>query len=99
MQPDPLFDVLRAYATLQPPRSIERPDASFSTIHDFLLHHLLLNPHFADYPPSRQYQIAFWKWSIEWLEGLMSGEACYLLHQPPPMYAHVLMRCVLEGRA
>ncbi|KAM5532252.1 hypothetical protein V8D89_014091 [Ganoderma adspersum] len=74
MQPDPLFNVLRAYATLQSPKAIERPGASFSTVHDFLLHHLLLKPHFVDYPPSKQYQITFWKWAIEWLEVLMSGE-------------------------
>ena len=85
MQPDPLFNVLRAYTTLQSPKAIERPGASFSAVHGFLLHHLLLNPHFGDYPPSRQYQTTFWKWAIEWLEALMSGEACCYLPLPPLM--------------
>ncbi|TBU52299.1 hypothetical protein BD310DRAFT_998891 [Dichomitus squalens] len=70
-----LFDVLRAYGTLQPPKGIEKPDVPFAAAHEFLLKHLLLNPHFDDYPPSRQYQIKFWKWAIEWLESLMSDEA------------------------
>ena len=73
--PDPLFNVLRAYATLQPPRSVRKPDVSFSRTHEFLLKDLLLNPHFQEYPPSRQYQLSFWKWAIDWLEELMSEEA------------------------
>ncbi|KAI0360982.1 hypothetical protein OH77DRAFT_1492137 [Trametes cingulata] len=56
MLPEPLFDVLRAYATLRPPKSIERVELPFSTAHVFLLEHILLNRHFQDYPPSKQYQ-------------------------------------------
>ncbi|KAI0800674.1 putative methyltransferase-domain-containing protein, partial [Fomes fomentarius] len=70
----PLLNVLRAYATLRPPKAIWRPEVSFSLAHDFFLDHLLLNPHFKQFPPSIQYQITFWKWAIEWLEGLMSEE-------------------------
>ena len=76
MQRDPLFHVLRAYAILQPPRSISKPNTSFSILHDFVLHHILHNPHFQQYPPSKQYQLSFWKWAIEWLESLISEEAC-----------------------
>lgn len=83
MELDPLFNILRAYATLQPPKSIQKPEVPFSAAHDFLLQRLLLSPHFNDYPPSRQYQITFWKWAIEWLESLMSGEARYILRRPP----------------
>lgn len=71
----PLLNVLRAYATLRPPKAIWRPEVSFSLAHDFFLDYLLLNPHFKQSPPSIQYQISFWKWAIEWLEGLMSEEA------------------------
>ncbi|KAI0652448.1 putative methyltransferase-domain-containing protein [Trametes meyenii] len=72
--PDPLFDVLRAYATLQPPKSIEQRDIGFNTLHGCLLNHILLNPHFQKYPPSKQYQVTFWKWAIAWLERLLSDE-------------------------
>ncbi|KAJ2984488.1 hypothetical protein NUW54_g10491 [Trametes sanguinea] len=68
MLPEPLFDVLRAYAALLPPRSIELADVAFGTLHGFLLSHILLNPHFRDFPPSTQYQLLFWKWAIDRLE-------------------------------
>ncbi|KAI0828913.1 hypothetical protein BC628DRAFT_1361283, partial [Trametes gibbosa] len=74
MLPDPLFDVLRAYATLQPPKSIQKQDVSFILLHDFLGVHILHNQHFEAFPPSKQYQILFWKWAINWLEELVSDE-------------------------
>ncbi|TFK86583.1 hypothetical protein K466DRAFT_492516 [Polyporus arcularius HHB13444] len=76
---DPMFHILRSYATLRTPRSIQEPSVSFKPAHDFLLYHLLLNPHFQEFPPSTQYQLSFWKWAISWLEELMSGEACKIL--------------------
>ncbi|KAI8990592.1 hypothetical protein BD414DRAFT_438344 [Trametes punicea] len=72
--PDPLFDVLRAYATLQAPATIKLPELAFATVHDFLLHTVLANPHFEEYPPSKQYQVLFWKWVIDWLEHRASDE-------------------------
>ncbi|KAI0699333.1 hypothetical protein C8T65DRAFT_659522 [Cerioporus squamosus] len=74
MTSDPLFDILRSYATLRPPKLIQKPSVSFQSAHDFLLNHLLLNPHLQEFPPSTQYQLSFWKWAIDWLEQLMSGE-------------------------
>ncbi|KAH9897817.1 putative methyltransferase-domain-containing protein [Cubamyces lactineus] len=75
MLPDPLFQVLRAYATLQPPKSIQLPvDLPFDVVHDFLLERILLNRHFQEYPPSKQYQGLFWKWAIDRLELLLSEE-------------------------
>ncbi|KAI9057779.1 hypothetical protein FKP32DRAFT_1583224 [Trametes sanguinea] len=68
MLPEPLFDVLRAYAALLPPRSFELADVAFGTLQGFLLSHILLNPHFRDFPPSKQYQLSFWKWAIDRLE-------------------------------
>ena len=76
MLPHPLFDVLRAYATLKSPRHIQKPDVSFASAHQFLLEKVLLNAHFKEYPPSTQYQLSFWKWAIDWLENLIDGEAC-----------------------
>ena len=76
MLPDPLFDILRIYATLQSPKLILTPDVSFESAHAFLLDHVLLNHHFGEYPPSKQYQLTFWKWAIGWLERLASDEAC-----------------------
>ncbi|KAF7302573.1 hypothetical protein HMN09_00891800 [Mycena chlorophos] len=37
-------------------------------VHDFVLNHLLLDPHLAAYPPSEQYQKTFWKWMVQNLE-------------------------------
>ncbi|KAI0363050.1 hypothetical protein BV20DRAFT_1040100 [Pilatotrama ljubarskyi] len=79
MLPDPLFDVVRAYATLRAPQSIGRVDIPFGIVHEFMLHRILLNPHFQKYPPSKQYQATFWKWAIEWLERLASDEARHIL--------------------
>lgn len=76
MLPDPLFDILRIYATLQSPKLILTPDVPFESAHVFLLDHVLLNRHFGEYPPSKQYQLTFWKWAIGWLERLASDEAC-----------------------
>ncbi|KAI0640005.1 hypothetical protein C8Q77DRAFT_1084036 [Trametes polyzona] len=70
----PLFDVLRAYATLQAPKSIAKKDAPFETLHSFLLDRILLNPHFDQFSPAKQYAVSFWKWAISWLEELASGE-------------------------
>ncbi|KAF9446125.1 hypothetical protein P691DRAFT_777095 [Macrolepiota fuliginosa MF-IS2] len=37
-------------------------------VHNFILNSILLDPHFASYPPSAQYQKGFWKWTIENME-------------------------------
>nr|GAT55611.1 predicted protein [Mycena chlorophos] len=37
-------------------------------VHDFVLNHLLLDPHLASYRPSEQYQKTFWKWMVQNLE-------------------------------
>ncbi|KAI0334344.1 hypothetical protein GY45DRAFT_1242518 [Cubamyces sp. BRFM 1775] len=76
MVSDPLFGLLRAYATLQPPKSIQLPPSlSFNVVHDYLLERILLNRHFQEFPPSKQYQSSFWKWAIDRLELLVSEEA------------------------
>ncbi|KAI0756301.1 hypothetical protein C8Q80DRAFT_1127820 [Daedaleopsis nitida] len=78
---EPLFDVLRGYATLRPPRAILKPAVPFVPTHEFLLNALLLNPHFQEFPPSKQYQRSFWKWAIEWLEELEEvDERIYTYH-------------------
>lgn len=64
-----LFALKRAYAALRPPAQITFPGyLGFSTIHEFLLQSILLDPHLQQYPPSRQYQTVFWKWAIAHLE-------------------------------
>ncbi|KDQ31265.1 hypothetical protein PLEOSDRAFT_1037061 [Pleurotus ostreatus PC15] len=64
-----LFALKKAYAALRPPAQIKFPGyLCFSTAHDFLLRSILLDPHLQRYPPSRQYQTVFWKWSIAHLE-------------------------------
>lgn len=64
-----LFALLKAFASLQAPKSLVWPEnISVATIHDFLLHSILLNPHFTSYPPSAQHRKSFWKWAIENME-------------------------------
>ena len=75
MSANSLFNVLRAYSTLQHPHSIVQPEVSFHVMHEFLLEHILLNPHFQEYPPSQQYQLLFWKWVINCLESMSCEEA------------------------
>ncbi|KAJ3845499.1 putative methyltransferase-domain-containing protein [Lentinula raphanica] len=63
------------YAFLAQPRSIELPSGiSFAEINRCLVEHIVLNPHFQLYPPSRQYQRAFWKTMIGRLEELLARQ-------------------------
>ncbi|KZT08561.1 uncharacterized protein LAESUDRAFT_648541 [Laetiporus sulphureus 93-53] len=74
MLTDSLLDVLRGFASLCPSRLQQPPLVGFKEFHDFLLHSILLNPHFQQYPPSKQYQASFWKWAIGLLERLVTEE-------------------------
>lgn len=70
-----LVNLLRGYAILCPTRALQFPsDLPFAQIHEFLLHGILLNPHFATYPPAPQYRQQFWKWAIGHLEAMPMGE-------------------------
>ena len=75
MVSDPLVDILRSYATLKSPKLLQKPTVAFQSAHNFLIDHVLLNPHFQEFPPSSQYQLSFWKWAIDWLEDMMTEEA------------------------
>jgi hypothetical protein len=81
-----LFALLRAFASLQAPKSLSWPEnIPFAAVHDFLLDSILLSSHFASYPPSAQYRKSFWKWAVENMEREISRlppEACnlYFLH-------------------
>lgn len=77
-----LFELLRGFYSLVPPHDMNLPvQKTHSTIHTFLLDAILFNPHFRQYPPSTQYQKAFWKWIIDHLEHPTSDEACiFVLH-------------------
>ncbi|KAG5220959.1 Protein-lysine N-methyltransferase EFM [Salix suchowensis] len=78
-----LFALKRAYAALRPPAQIKFPSyLRFSTIHEFLLRSILLDPHLQRHPPSRQYQTVFWKWAIARLESfdeLKQNEARFVV--------------------
>ncbi|KAJ7729264.1 hypothetical protein DFH07DRAFT_850404 [Mycena maculata] len=68
IHPD-LFQILCGYASLIPPNHLHFPSHLHAeVIQDFLLVHILTHPHFATYPPSKQYQKSFWKWMIPHLE-------------------------------
>ncbi|KAI0029486.1 putative methyltransferase-domain-containing protein, partial [Vararia minispora EC-137] len=63
------FSLLRAYSALLPVQKIRYPyEHSVSEVHDFVLSNICLNTHFVKYPPSAQYQLAFWKWIMNQLE-------------------------------
>ncbi|KAJ3721890.1 hypothetical protein C8R42DRAFT_64503 [Lentinula raphanica] len=74
MQRD-MLDIIVGYAFLAQPRSIELPSGiSFAEINRCLVEHIVLNPHFQLYPPSKQYQRAFWKTMIGRLEELLARQ-------------------------
>ena len=73
-----LFNVLQAFASLLPPSKLSVPKhIPASSVHAFLLDHLLVNPHFQRYPPSEHFQRSFWKWAIGHLEAAAPDEARY----------------------
>ncbi|KAF5392400.1 hypothetical protein D9757_002298 [Collybiopsis confluens] len=70
-----LFDLLQDYVSLTPARLIKFPShVPFPEINSGLVHHILLNPVFQTYPPSKQYQRSFWKFTISHLEILLLHE-------------------------
>jgi hypothetical protein len=72
-----LFDLLRGYLALVPPNILSFPShLPRSSVDDFLVNFILLNPQFQTYSPSKQYQKSFWKWVIHQLENTLSDEAC-----------------------
>ncbi|KAF8240765.1 hypothetical protein L208DRAFT_1420241 [Tricholoma matsutake] len=87
-----LFELLRGFYSLVPPHDMNLPvQQTHSTIHTFLLDAILFNPHFRQYPPSTQYQKAFWKWIIDHLEHPTSDEACIFDFEIDPcIYEHYL---------
>ncbi|KZP28831.1 hypothetical protein FIBSPDRAFT_917512 [Athelia psychrophila] len=76
--PRVLFDILRGYSSLVPPKLLLFPkELPFTEIRDFLVKALLLAkdvPHLQAYPPSDQYQFSFWKWAIHNLEEMAATE-------------------------
>ncbi|KAA1467778.1 hypothetical protein DENSPDRAFT_832917 [Dentipellis sp. KUC8613] len=74
MRPE-VMDLLRGYGSLVNPNSLHFPaDLPFTYVHDFLLNSILLNEHFAAFPPSDHYQTFFWKWVIAHLEAMASDD-------------------------
>ncbi|KAG2155674.1 hypothetical protein DEU56DRAFT_724194 [Suillus clintonianus] len=64
-----LSALLKGYSALIPPLHLKFPlHCSFTEVHTFLLHQVLLDPHLKQYPPSGRYQLSFWKWAIGHLE-------------------------------
>ncbi|TFK56772.1 hypothetical protein OE88DRAFT_1619304 [Heliocybe sulcata] len=64
-----VFDLLRGYGALLPARFLAFPGRiSWSKLHDILLNNVLSDEHFRLYPPSTEYQRAFWKAAIDHLE-------------------------------
>ncbi|KAJ7757469.1 hypothetical protein B0H16DRAFT_665219 [Mycena metata] len=74
IHPD-LFKILRGYASLTAPIYLQFPaHLEAQIINDFLVDDVLLNLHFQQYPPSKQYQKSFWKWVIPHLEKKVQTE-------------------------
>lgn len=63
------------FALLVPPSSLLLPDKSFEEIHDELVNKILLDAHLNEYPPSKEYQLSFWKWAVKRLETLAINKA------------------------
>jgi len=71
-----LFLLLRQYAALVPPRSINFPKHfPLSVITEFIVEHIITNPHFHQYPPAKQFQQQWWKRMISLLEEHVTDQA------------------------
>ena len=80
--PPSMINLIGGFASNTPTQLLSFPhDQPATDVQDFLLHRILLNPHFCIYPPSVQYQALFWKWAIRNLEDILSNttEACTVL--------------------
>ncbi|KAH8102379.1 hypothetical protein BXZ70DRAFT_776144 [Cristinia sonorae] len=74
--PKSLIDLLGGFSSNLPPNTLKFPrDVSLSDAQDFLVHKLLLDPHFVSYPASKQYQALFWKWVIQNLEDALANSS------------------------
>ncbi|KAF9643953.1 hypothetical protein BDM02DRAFT_3191056 [Thelephora ganbajun] len=70
-------DLVQDYARLTSLAQFQLPSASpgaFNRVQDTLLNEILLDPHFRVYPPAPEYQLRFWKWTIQGLEALIDDE-------------------------
>lgn len=77
-----LDHVLPSYLALVPPTRIFIPsEIPFEKLHRSLLEKILLLAHANPYPPSPDYQQAFWKWAINLLEGLIANDTVRHQHQ------------------
>lgn len=65
------------FALLVPPSSLFLPDESFEELHEVLLNRIFLDAHLNEYPPSKEYQLTFWKWALKHLETLAKYKAWY----------------------
>ncbi|KAJ7654166.1 hypothetical protein B0H17DRAFT_957118 [Mycena rosella] len=90
VHPD-LFQILRGYASLIPPKHLQFPShLEAQAIHDFLVAHILTSAHFHAYPPSQQHQKSFWKWIIPHLEKKICADPDSELEVDSRVYEHYL---------
>jgi hypothetical protein len=76
MSEQALFAVLRQYSCLAPPNKFGFPrDISPEGLQEFLVEKILRDDLLTTYTPSAQYQRAFWRRAIDYLEK-RSQEAC-----------------------
>ncbi|KAJ7044966.1 putative methyltransferase-domain-containing protein [Mycena alexandri] len=95
-----LFQILRGYASLIPPNYLQFPShLEAQTINDFLVHHVLLNPHFQQYPPSKQFQKLFWKWVIPHLEKKLETEGDSEAEVDSRIYEHYSQELLTSSSA
>ncbi|KZT30931.1 hypothetical protein NEOLEDRAFT_1159994 [Neolentinus lepideus HHB14362 ss-1] len=67
--PRDFYNLLREYGALLPSRLLRFPlGIPWPELHNLLLENVLLDQHFTSYPPSVEYQRAFWKAAIDHLE-------------------------------
>jgi hypothetical protein len=59
---------LRVFGALQLPTSQYFSSVNVSSLQGFIVENILLSSHFDEYPPSRAYQLLFWKWIVARIE-------------------------------
>ena len=73
--PQSFMDLVAGFACNSPTKFLTFPlDHPAPGVQQFLLDHILLDPHFVDYPASKQYQTLFWKWVIKHLEDALTQD-------------------------
>lgn len=74
--PPEIVSVIRGYSGMTQTRSLSFPTLeTLESTQDYLVKHILLDPHLSEFPPSPLYQRSFWKWIISNFERRSRNQA------------------------